>query len=919
MSDSAAHRHTNAPAPNTTPNIGAQLPGQRSFVLQSQSESNKAAKRLPSPDAMARTRALDAGVMQTLGLQAKLAIGAPGDKYEQEADNVAAQVIEPIDSPQAQQKAVQREALPELTHINFFASGSSSLIQRFNPPVTSRAATYQNATAIYSKTLSEFHEYAQEHADWAISPAPNEIVPADRRILRRILEFARTPDILTGCGGMTVQAIKDKGTTRRHFQTLRIYSRAVAQSVPTVEIQPKNNIDEAFDIADALKKLERRPGGPVIKTIFNQYEANCSLEDLMAAGAVDAFVRYAQRARPVLHANTGKEIESFLAFFNETGGDPLLYHGSLRHVRNYHRFQKDALEQLLANQGDTSKAKPLALILHSALDHNGAFHRDPQLTNAIKDSRNLTLMLEGKSSLSEIEHLLRPLARRYGQNNRISQVMIAGHGTPRAIELAGSVNPNTMGVTDNALDLEDPAQATRTNRFFRRLLRNMDSGPHSRVVFNACLTAANEVPGGLDPDPAIAAGQINTAISNNPSLTTHLQDMANQRGQTVDVRGANASFNEGAALMDPATGLFDIIAPGGDDPALTSDKFTYVREGWEPEGALRAVLECWANDKPRCLQLVRDRHNTPISANDRWDEKIINAAYGIILANPDNANLINQLANVSWRFAHGAYRAECKKGEGLLWPIAGALPNKHIKTIIDALATTGYWRSQGYIRLTFRQFWMMQSANATNRNNFLGEVASMPCSEANDFLDIWGVYSELPQLLPTPANTPPESSRLKLALMGVHQGNIGSGEPSEDYLKSVIGSGNHQFPSSLNVGGLVSGLTNQQTILDSIGLGSAAAAAAAAGPGAAVPANIDTDRDQTRDFYVEPMTRRGVVKARRLNVRTRPGTTHPVLDTLPQGRHINISGRSGDWFSTDLGGTAVGFVHSRWVRLLRQP
>ena len=840
-------------------------------------------------------------------------------------------------------------ALPELTSINLFAGGSLSsplasptlqrseasiqtntitattgqlhfpIIQCFNPPVTPRPATYQNAAAIYSKTLNEFHEYAQEHADWAISPAPNEISPADRRILRRILEFGRTPDILTGCGEMTVQSIKDKGTTRRHFQTLRIYSRAVAQSVPTVEIEPKTSIDEAFDIADALKKLERRPGGPVIKTIFNQYEANCRLEDLMAAGAVDAFVRYVRRARPVLHANNGAEIDSFLEFFNETGGDPLLYHGSLRHVRNYHRFEKDALEQLSSNQGDTSKAKPLALILHSALDHNGAFHRDPQLTNAIKDSRNLTLMLEGKTSLSQIEHLLRPLARRYGQNNRIGQVMIAGHGGPRGIELAGSVNPNTMAVTDNDLDLDDPSQVARTNRFFRRLLRNMDSGPESRVVFNACLTAANQVPGGLDPDPAVASRQITTAISNNPSLTTHLQDMANQRGQTVDVRGANASFNEGAALMDPVTGLFDIIAPGGDDPALTSDKFTYVREGWEPEGALRAVLECWANDRPRCLQLVRERHNTPISANDKWDEKIINAAYGIILANPNNANLINQLADVSWRFAHGALRAECKKDEGLLWPIAGALPNSHIKTIIDALATTAKWRSRGYIRLTFRQFWMMQEANATNRNNFLAEVASMACSEADDFLDIWNIHSELSQLLPTPASTPPESSRLKLALLGAHQGDTGAGAPSEAYLKSVIGPGNHQFPSGLNVGGLVSGLTDQQTILDSIGLGSAAAAAAAVGPGAAVPANIDVDRDRTRDFYVEPMTRRGIITARKLNVRTRPGTTHPVLDTLSRGRRINISGRSGDWFSTDLRGTEVGFVHSRWVRLLRQP
>ena len=55
----------------------------------------------------------DASLMQNLGLQPKLTVGQPGDKYEQEADSVAAQVVEQINSPQAQQKTVQREAIPE--------------------------------------------------------------------------------------------------------------------------------------------------------------------------------------------------------------------------------------------------------------------------------------------------------------------------------------------------------------------------------------------------------------------------------------------------------------------------------------------------------------------------------------------------------------------------------------------------------------------------------------------------------------------------------------------------------------------------------------------------------------------------------------------------------------------------------------
>ncbi|MGP1375277.1 MAG: eCIS core domain-containing protein [Almyronema sp.] len=47
-------------------------------------------------------------------VQTKLTIGQVGDKYEQEADNVAKQVVGQINSPQAQSgQPVQREAMPE--------------------------------------------------------------------------------------------------------------------------------------------------------------------------------------------------------------------------------------------------------------------------------------------------------------------------------------------------------------------------------------------------------------------------------------------------------------------------------------------------------------------------------------------------------------------------------------------------------------------------------------------------------------------------------------------------------------------------------------------------------------------------------------------------------------------------------------
>ncbi|MBK6621388.1 MAG: hypothetical protein IPG32_11130 [Saprospirales bacterium] len=87
--------------------------------------------------------------------------------------------------------------------------------------------------------------------------------------------------------------------------------------------------------------------------------------------------------------------------------------------------------------GDTSKAKPLTLILHTSIDHNGAFHRDPNFTAVVRDARMLTLMVEGFETLSEFQSQIGPLATTYGQNDRIDQIMIAGHGDAQFMELAG--------------------------------------------------------------------------------------------------------------------------------------------------------------------------------------------------------------------------------------------------------------------------------------------------------------------------------------------------------------------------------------------------------------------------------------------------------------------------------------------------
>ena len=46
---------------------------------------------------------------------------------------------------------------------------------------------------------------------------------------------------------------------------------------------------------------------------------------------------------------------------------------------------------------------------------------------------------------------------------------------------------------------------------------------------------------------------------------------------------------------------------------------------------------------------------------------------------------------------------------------------------------------------------------------------------------------------------------------------------------------------------------------------------------------MDLDQDDVNDIFVEPMARQGATAAILLNVRERPGMSHPIVDTLPRG------------------------------------
>ncbi|MBK6904330.1 MAG: hypothetical protein IPH04_16410 [Saprospirales bacterium] len=149
--------------------------------------------------------------------------------------------------------------------------------------------------------------------------------------------------------------------------------------------------------------------------------------------------------------------------------------------------------------------------------------------------------------------------------------------------------------------------------------------PHSRIIFNACLTGSNVVRNAIaSGDQAAAQTAIQDYIRSNPSLATYMQNLAT--GRPVTSVGSNASFGQVSLLN--SRGELDIISAG--DPAITANKLRYVEFGTEPSGALRAVLESWANNSTDTIAAMQRRVRR--SPGTDWDNRLIRKAYQLIIA-----------------------------------------------------------------------------------------------------------------------------------------------------------------------------------------------------------------------------------------------------------------------------------------------
>lgn len=745
-------------------------------------------------------------------------------------------------------------------------------------------------------TVSAFNAYANERPDWAADPA---LPTARRGTLRAVLEFARdgAPPPLAPMGDMPVRDVETHGLATDARTKLRDYARAV-RSEDTVGADRTAAITTAIGIGETVATLEAKiPKAKLHHTMGSTDYGRTSFRDLQASGEVAAFADYFGTSGAYLEAENGMDVDSYLLGAAESPR-PEAFVGTLPHVRNYHRFQAALLNQLVTNEADTSKSKPLLLILHTGTDHNGAFHRDDQLTALVEHPRNLTIMVEGALSLDALGGEATRIARTYGQGGRIQQLMLAGHGLPRAMDLAGS--PDRPGSTERgALDLD--GNRRRTEAFLRRIIDRMDTGPDARIVLNACLTAADEVSRDLPADPARARRAILRSLARSPSLTARIVAMAPGRTVEGNVSSVPAGRYMHEDVHGTPTGVLHQQIPS-DEYAGTSNRADYVEHGQEAEGAMRAVVALWAVDKAELMRRIDARLALAITA--RWSDRVIHTLYDLVKANPDNAQLMNRIAN-HVAYGLGELRQQEEQHPNNLWGLHSQLTLAEAESLLTPL----HPHAEAGGQLAMDQVWMVRQA--ARRTPFMTELDAFATTQAFDqHLRAPWIAASATALLPTASATTPTSAQMKLALWGLLSG--GRIQGAVDFLTAnASGSGRLTMPGGATVEGLTGGSSSEDEVLTDLGLRAAPAPGSTATT--TTPPNLDTDGDGVNDLYVESITITGLVTASRLNVRQQPSLSATVVGRLPRAEQVEAFGRVGRWYAIHHGG-GVAFVHRSWVR-----
>jgi len=466
--------------------------------------------------------------------------------------------------------------------------------------------------------------------------------------------------------------------------------------------------------------------------------------------------------------------------------------------------------------------------------------------------------------------------------------------------------------------LTDAAQA-----FVDRLMTVMrDDAATSRIVLHACLTGSNQVLVDIDGAAPVATQQaaIKAAIARDPSLVTKIESSIPRKyllwgKKGVSVLGANASvYGRTTELQDPGTGQISLRNPG-DDQLTAPSKRAYARHGIEPEGALRATVEAWAEDQGATITALGQR--IAAAPSTAWNEVLIRALYARIVATPNNGALIIALERAS-----GALANLVAPDEATVASVQGKVPGPHANAVFTALTGAAAWGAAPYwfTRVVLYQVWL--ATDAGKRADLLATLTAAAAAGNTDtqrlskYLDFALLTPHLAAMLVVPGDV---GGILRgptlLALSFAAKQGAGAPPAVLAYLRGLLDLrqvDGHQFPAEARIGELLRGASTSE-ILDAVGRGEVAAPIVEGAPPEAriTRHNLSAAHGGRNDTTVQSVTLAGRINAADTPVYVRPDGDEAAR--LADTTAVFIHGKIGDqWYAIERGQT-IAFVRQNRV------
>lgn len=278
-----------------------------------------------------------------------------------------------------------------------------------------------------------------------------EFVSANPRLFSSIFKDSN-PDIRELCVGIVSGLLSgDKLQNRLGIALIK----GNIKEVESLMLKPPS--EDINDLENVVRQKLAKCEDKEINEVFQIW-----LSELIEKGNFDIPVLAA--FEKTIRGKSRKKYESALSKFIESKGlDPQIMLKAWKHSRDNFLFNPNSLrkiegkrpgsalvlnkefgirsfgrypEEILINQFDTrNEDSPYGVFLYARGDHNGAFSQDIGINrkfwNDVKDKYVIRILEAG--SLFEIGRRFISLDNRYGEKNKISFALIAGHGVKNSI------------------------------------------------------------------------------------------------------------------------------------------------------------------------------------------------------------------------------------------------------------------------------------------------------------------------------------------------------------------------------------------------------------------------------------------------------------------------------------------------------